>query len=463
MTYDVKPGIKPPLDDSFRPAVLCNHAFLTDVEASGSPVPLTIGIEQADGTRSLYQTHVLPKGHPQAEANLKYVERAVKFLLWQRGGHKVYVGGPAEIGEYIKQAYTPTGLRAFDMDLYAGVYEKPFEVVVTAADKVPPAQEASIPLGRHLEGCRVGFDLGASDCKFSAVVNGTSDFAEAEEVEWNPKAQKDPRYHYHAIMSGLYLAANKLPRVDAIGGSSAGIIINNRVRIASLFRGVEKEKFDEGVGGLFPRIAREWGVPFEVINDGEVTALAGSMSLGVNAILGIALGSSEAGGYVNRDGNVTKWLDELAFAPIDYAADAPQDDWSKDIGCGANYLSQQAVFRLAPAVGIAIDKGLSDVKRLAFVQEQLAKGSEQARLIFETIGVYLGYAVAHYADYYDLSHVLILGRVTSGECGDIVMARCQEVLKTEFPELAKVISVNLPDEKARRVGQSVAAASLPAL
>jgi predicted NBD/HSP70 family sugar kinase len=264
-------------------------------------------------------------------------------------------------------------------------------------------------------------------------------------------------------MSGLHLAAAKLPRVDAIGGSSAGVVINNRIRIASLFRGVAKEKFDDGVGGLFPRIAKEWGVPFEVINDGEVTALAGSMSLGVNAILGIALGSSEAGGYVNRDGNVTKWLDELAFAPIDFADNAPEDEWSKDIGCGANYLSQQAVFRLAPAAGIAIDEKLSLADRLAFVQEQLAKGSEPARLIFETIGVYLGYAVAHYADYYDLSHVLILGRVTSGECGDIVMARCQEVLKTEFPELAKVISVNLPDEKARRVGQSVAAASLPAV
>lgn len=461
MSYDVKPGVTPPLDDNFRPAVLWNHAFLVEVEASGSPVPLTLGVEQADGTRSLYQTQVLPNGHPKAEANLKYVERAVKFLLWQRGGYKVYVGGPAEIGEYVKQAYTPKGIRAFDMELWGGVYEKPFEVVVTAADKVPPAREASIPLGRHLEGCRIGFDLGASDRKFSAVVDGEPIFS--EEVKWDPRPQKDPAYHYHEIMAGLYLAANELPRVDAIGGSSAGIVINNRVRIASLFRGVLPEKFDQGVGGLFPRIAKEWGVPFEVINDGEVTALAGSMSLGVNAILGIALGSSEAGGYVNREGNVTKWLDEMAFAPIDYAPNAPQDEWSKDFGCGANYLSQQAVFRLAPAAGIAIDEKLSLADRLEYVQEQMVGGNERARLIFETIGVYLGYAVAHYADYYDLSHVLILGRVTSGECGDIVIARCQEVLKTEFPELAKVVSVNLPDEKARRVGQSVAAASLPAL
>jgi predicted NBD/HSP70 family sugar kinase len=461
MIFDIKPRLAPPLDDAFRPAVLANHAFLAAVEESGRPVPLTIGIEQADGTRSLYHTHVLPEGHLQAEANLHYAERAVKMLLWQRGGHKVYVGGPASIGEYVKQAYTPGGARAFDMDLWAGVYEKPFVVEVTAADKVPPAREASIPLGRHLEGCRIGFDLGASDRKVSAVVEGEPVFS--EEVQWDPRNQPDPVYHYHEIMSALHRAAARLPRVDAIGGSSAGIVINNRVRIASLFRGVAKDKFDEGVGGLFPRVAKAWGIPFEVINDGEVTALAGSMSLGANAILGIALGSSEAGGYVNRDGNVTKWLDELAFAPVDFSPQAPADEWSGDIGCGANYLSQQAVFRLAPAAGIAVDQGLSLADRLAHVQEQVAKGSEQARLIFETIGVYLGYAVAHYADYYDLSHVLILGRVTSGECGDLVIGRCQEVLKTEFPELAKTVSVNLPDEKARRVGQSVAAASLPAI
>src|SRR5574340_240872 len=129
MTYAAKPGVAPPLDANFRPAVLANRAFLADVAAAKSPAPLTIGIEQADGTRSLFHTQVLPEGHPKAEANLAYVERRVKFLLWQRGGYKVYLGGPKAIGEYVKQAYTPGGARAFDMDLWAGVYEKPFEVV----------------------------------------------------------------------------------------------------------------------------------------------------------------------------------------------------------------------------------------------------------------------------------------------------------------------------------------------
>src|SRR5271170_505823 len=86
-----------------------------------------------------------------------------------------------------------------------------------------------------------------------------------------------------------------------------------------------------------------------------------------------------------------------------------------------------------------------------------------ARRIFETIGCYAGYGVAHYADFYKLRHVLILGRVTSGEGGAIILSRAQEVLRTEFPELAENVALHLPDESSRRVGQAVAAASLPAL
>jgi len=92
-----------------------------------------------------------------------------------------------------------------------------------------------------------------------------------------------------------------------------------------------------------------------------------------------------------------------------------------------------------------------------------ASGDERARLIFETIGVYMGYGIAYYADLYDVNYVLILGRVTSGEGGHIILDRAQEVLRAEFPELAAKIKLALPDEMARRVGQAVAAASLPAI
>ncbi|MGD0112065.1 MAG: ROK family protein [Armatimonadota bacterium] len=461
MVFDIKPQIAPPLDPDFRPGVLSNHAFLDAAQSSGKAVPLAIGIQRGDGSTSVFRTHVLSEGHRDARANLQYAERLVKTLLWQRGGHKAIIGGPREIGEHIGKVYSLGGERAFDVDFMAGVYEKPFAVESTDVEKVPPHREQSVTLGRHLDGCRIGFDLGASDRKVSAVVDGEAIFS--EEVVWDPRNQSDPRYHFHEIMSGLHRAAARMPRVDAIGGSSAGVIINSRVLVASLFRAVPKDAFEARVKGIFGDMRTQWKVPFEVVNDGEVTALAGSMSLNANSVLGIALGSSEAGGYVDKDGNITRWLNELAFVPVDFNPSAPIDEWSGERGCGGQYFSQSAVVRLAPVAGIRLKASLTPAEKLKSVQDLMAKGDERARLIFESIGCYLGYGIAYYADIYQLGHVLILGRVTSGEGGAIILSKAQEVLTKEFPELAKSVSVNLPDESSRRVGQSVAAASLPAI
>jgi predicted NBD/HSP70 family sugar kinase len=341
------------------------------------------------------------------------------------------------------------------------IYEHKFEVVITDADKVPAAKETSVPLGRHLEGCRIGFDLGASDRKVAAVIDGESVYS--EEVVWEPRDQTDPQYHYDQIEAAFKSAASHMPRVDAIGGSSAGVIINNRPMVASLFRGVPRDLFETRIKNLFMDLGKAWGVPLEVANDGDVTALAGSMSLNDNSVLGVAMGSSEAVGYVNEEGNITGWLNELAFAPIDYRADAPADEWSKDIGCGVQYLTQQAVFRLAAKVGIELNESDTLADKLKTVQKLLEAGDETAHKIWETIGCYMGYAIAHYADFYPIRHMLILGRVTSGKGGNIVLDKAREVLKIEFPELAGKIELHLPDEKTRRVGQAVAAASLPSI
>jgi predicted NBD/HSP70 family sugar kinase len=453
----ILPQIIPPLDENFRPAVLANRNFQSQVKPVG--VPLVIGLERSGDEFSQFETTVFPEDHPNAGANFQYVERLVKFLLWQRGGFRVYIGGPRAIGEYISQCYAPAGRQKFDYDFMGKqVYERPFEVLCCAADEVPAAREAGKLLGRNLNGSRIGFDLGASDRKVSAVLDGTAVYS--EEVVWEPRAQADPEYHYREIMTALKTAAGKLSRVDAIGGSSAGIYIDNRPMVASLFRGVSQERFGE-VKNLFLRIRDEMGVPLEIINDGDVTALAGSMSLEDNGILGIALGSSEAAGYVDMHGHITGWLNELAFAPVDYSPSAPVEEWSGDVGCGASYFSQQCVFRLAPKAGIKIPSGLTDADRLKFVQEKLEAGHEGALKIWQSMGVYLGYSLAHYADFYDMKHVLILGRCTSGRGGDLILENAKHVLQVEFPELSERVHIQLPDEKSRRVGQSIAAASLP--
>ncbi|HNT53067.1 MAG TPA: ROK family protein [Anaerolineaceae bacterium] len=453
----VSPAIFPPLDPGFRPASLANRHFRRRVGAAGLPVVL--GLEREDGRISRYATSIFSAEHPDAQENLPYIERLVKFLLWQRGGFRLYVGGPAELAVQLSAIYALRGPRHFDADFMGNqVYQRPFEVVAVNPDEVPPASEQGRAIGRHLNGCRIGFDLGASDRKVSAVQEGRVIYS--EEVIWEPKIHADPAYHYHEVLAAIQSAAARLPRVDAIGGSSAGIYIDNRPMVASLFRAVPPEQYDQ-IRTLFVRLSDEVGVPIQVINDGDVTALAGAMSLEENGILGIAMGSSEAAGYVNADGHILGWLNELSFAPVDYAPNAPAEEWSGDSGCGSQYFSQQCVFRLAPQAGICIPSGITDAEKLQAVQALLESGHSGARQIWQSMGVYLGYALAHYADFYTMRHVLILGRCTSGSGGEIILQTARQVLATEFPDLDGAFQIQLPDEKSRRVGQSIAAASLP--
>ena len=455
----VAPRVVPVLDAQFRPAVLANRTFRDLVRNSGSALPVRIALEQADGSVYHFRTGILSEDALQAAGNYTYVERIVKFLLWSRGGWRIYFDGPAAIARKLAAHYRDDATGRFDSDTVgAKMFDHPLEVVNTK--DIPPERAHARPLGRHLGGCRIGFDLGGSDRKAAAVVDGQVVFS--EETVWDPYFHPDPQYHFDGIMDSLKKAAAHLPRVDGIGGSAAGIYVNNRVKVASLFRGVPPNVFNGHVKNLFLEIKKAWNnVPFEVVNDGEVTALAGSMALGKNAVLGIALGTSTAGGWVNADGNITSWINELAFVPVDYYPNAARDEWSGEYGVGAQYFSQQAVGRLLPAAGVEAPKDMPLPEKLKLVQSLMAQSDQRARKIYETIGVYLGYQIAHFADFYPLRSLLVLGRVTSGKGGDLIFTRARELLKTEFPELADRIELHVPDEKMKRHGQAIAAASLP--
>ena len=455
----VAPKVVPVLDPGFRPAVLANRAFRE--AAAARLVPVRLALERTDGGVSRFETMVADTSLPAAVGNFHYLERLVKFLLWSRGGWKVWFSGPPELGAQLAAHYRDTDTGRFDAKLMGEkIYERPFTVAIVAPEAVPAASEQSAPLGRHWNGCRIGFDLGASDRKAAAVIDGKTVFS--DETVWDPRPQTDPQWHFDQVMDSLRRAAAHLPRVDAIGGSSAGVYVNNRVQVASLFRGVSEELFQTRVKTLFSELQREWkGIPFDVVNDGEVTALAGSMSLGQNAVLGVALGSSQAVGYVTPEGNITSWVNELAFAPIDYRSDAPVDEWSGDVGCGVQYFSQQAVGRLLKPAGIELDAKLPLPEKLVEVQKLMVSGDQRAARIYQTIGVCLGYAIAHYSEFYAIRHLLLLGRVTTGAGGQMILHQARAVLREEFPELAQTISLHMPDEKEKRHGQAMAAASLP--
>lgn len=447
--------ISAPLDAGFAPAVLFNRAYLDKLRLSGIGVPLVLGLERENGLVSRFETVV----NPAADAvTLRYVERIVKFLLWSRGGWKLHVSGPKTIADFVHKTYSPRGARKFDYEMMSLAYGRRFQVLPTVADKVPAAREMKITAGTYRKGCRIGFDLGASDYKVSAVIDGEVVFT--EETPWDPANQNNPAYHYHHICAALHRAAAHMPRVDAIGGSSAGIIVDNEIRISSLLRSIPHRHFP-AAADVFKRIAREWGVPLVVMNDGDVTALAGALSLGEKGMLGMAMGSSEAARFIDKHGRIPGWINELAFAPVDYNPKAPLDEWSGDSGVGALYFSQQAVNQLLPAAKIKLPKAMGLPERLSEVQRLMVSGDERAARIYQTIGVYLGYTIPHYLDFYDCASMLILGRVTTGEGGDIVIDKAREVLAGEFPESAGKITMYVPDEKSRRVGQAVAAASMP--
>ena len=454
----MKLKVTPILDPQFAPMSVVCRDFEEAVKADGQDV--VIGVVRNNDYTSVYKTRIYKEGTGKDEENYRYIERLVKTMLWVYGGYKIILAGAPVLGARIVAAYKDGGEREFDYKFMERVYEKPFEVILTDLANAPERYETASPIGRHLDGCRIGFDAGGSDRKVSAVVNGESVYS--EEVVWFPKTNTDPKYHYEGILNAMKTAASKMPRVDAIGVSSAGIYVDNRIMVASLFLKVNDEDFDKYVKNMYIDVAKEIGdVPLVVANDGDVTALAGAMSLEDNNVVGVAMGTSEAAGYVDGAGNITGWLNELAFVPCDYNPDAMVDEWSGDYGCGVKYFSQDGVIKYAPYAGIELDENLSPAEKLKVVQGLMAEGDERAAKVYSTIGTCFGYAIAYYARFYDIRHLLIMGRVTSGEGGTILIAKAKEALEAEFPELAAKIQLHIPDEKSRRVGQSVAAASLP--
>jgi predicted NBD/HSP70 family sugar kinase len=454
--------ITPVLDSDFLPAEsvfrqLEEAAYQTPHQSQ----PLIYTLEGVDQVWRFEMT--LPfRVEAYADASLLAAERLCKTMLWIYGGYRLWGDGPDAVAQTLRTAYAPTGARAFDAQFMGvQVYGHAFCIEVARVADHPEPKQAGQALGGHWQGCRIGFDLGGSDRKLAAVIDGK--VVHAEEVVWNPYFESDPTYHVAGIRDCIERAAKHLPRVDAIGGSAAGIYVDNQPRVGSLFRGIERSAFTKQIQPLFKQLQAEYGVPIAVINDGDVTALTGTMALERNALLGIAMGTSQAGGFVDAQGSITGALNELAFAPIDWRFPGPTDEWSGDMGVGALYFSQQAVGRLAKSANLDIDPTLPLPQQLVAVQKLADAGDAAALAIFQTIGTYLAWSLPFYDRFYQQSCVLLLGRVTSGAGGVEMLAQARRDLAEIAPDLMQRMQIEVPNEKQRRLGQAVAAASLPEL
>lgn len=443
---------QPKLEPEFVPMGLYLDAFEKDAVE-----PIAIAVYRENGNVSVYDGKIYGTDAMFRDDCL-YVERIVKFLLWAAGGYRVVICGNKKIFDAVADLYRRGGRQDFDVKTMSDVYENEFVIENIPYASKPSTKASPKAVGGHVDGCRIGFDAGGSDMKVSAVVDGEVIYS--EEIVWLPKVNTNPDYHLENIVMAMNKAAEKMPRVDAIGISSAGIYVNNRTMLASLFKAVAPDDFNAKVKDIYITACRKVGekIPFEVANDGDVSALAGAMDLKDTKVMGLAMGTSEAVGYVDAGGNITGMLNELAFAPIDMNTDASIDAWSGDFGVGGNYLSQDAVIRLAPRANIALDEALTPAEKLKVVQKLANEGDEAALGIFETIGAYLAHAIGTYAHFYEIKHLILLGRVSSGKGGDLLVDTCRKVLAEEYPQYP--VNVVLPNDWMRRVGQSIAAASL---
>lgn len=444
----------------FHPPMWALHEIWSGIGEKMETV--AIAWEREDGKVYRYDLPIPAELDAQARKYVSYVvERIAKFIVWSAGGWKLYLSGPDAIVKPVAKAYTKKGARAFDYDFFTSIYGRPVETAIVPMDQMPETNEVEQRVKTVADGCRIGFDLGASDFKISALKEGKVVFS--KEFPWDPRNQADPEYHYSMLTAGLKEAAASLPRVDAIGGSTAGTLVGQKMGIASLFRAVKEKnpgKFEQAQN-MFFRIEKDWQVPFAIYNDGDVTALAGMITMNKKGILGVAMGSSEAVGYITPKGGLTGRITELAFAPVDFNPDAPRDEWSGDAGVGAMAFSQQAVNWLAEKYGFKFPKQMKLPERLKVVQAAMEKGDGRALKVYIEIGRFLAHAIPWYNEFYDFENMMILGRVTSGLGGEIILETAKTMLKDVYPEWAEKIDIFMPDENARRLGQSVAAAQIP--
>jgi len=472
-----RPAVPAPLDPNFAPLVLGKRKYLEATKDCKDK--LEIALPREEGC-ARYTLPVFPEGHENVAASVYLAGVVIQELIWQRSASGLMLAGPAGICEALKKDYSIGGAYDFEvksMPNVCGTPDKPFEVSIVDVSALPAAKDTPQVCGKDANGCRLAFDLGKSDIKVVAVKD--NEVLYSKETEWNV-TNPDPQYHFDAIVGAMKLGKDALPQIDAIGGSATGTVgAHNEATWCDIFPCVPPDVYKEKVVDIFQRIAKELAgdVPLKVINDGEVTALAAVQKIKAGNVLGISMGSSEGGGYANADGNLMGWINEMCYIRLDLNPEAPTDPWTKGAHTGIShmYLGQRGATKLAAKAGVDVPDNLvyphpdmctilheNHAQCLKLIQKAMTDPEKepQVRKLYETVGVYLGYGLAQYCEFYKIDHIMILGRVSKGAGGDIMLNTAKKVLETEFPELAGM-QFHTADDHFKAVGQCIAAAALP--
>ncbi|CAE7817537.1 SPAC4G8.04 [Symbiodinium sp. CCMP2456] len=493
----VKAKVKAPLDPGFCPLILAKQKYLEATKECTDKIQWALPREEGCARYSL---PVFPETNRDSRASAYLAGVLIQEMIWQRSASSLILFGPPKICQFLQKCYSVGGAYEFEvmsMPNVCGTPDKPFEVkIVENESDLPAAFDTPQVCGKDASGCRLAFDLGKSDIKTVAVKD--NDVVYSKETEWDV-TNPDPQYHYDAILAALKLAKETLPKVDAIGGSATGTVsAHNEATWCDIFPNVPPDVYKEKVVDIFVRLGKEIAgdVPLKVINDGEVTALAAVQKIKSGNVMGISMGSSEGAGYANADGNLMGWISELCYCRLDLNPKAPTDPWSKGAhrrvslpplnfdasyalcfrGLSHMYLGQRGTTKLAAKGGVEVPanykyphadmvtiKHENHAQCLKLIQEAMKTDKEpEVRKIYETVGVYLGYALAQYSEFYKIDHVMILGRVSKGKGGDIMLDTAKKVLQEEFPQFSH-ITFHTADDHFKAVGQCIAAAALPEL
>jgi predicted NBD/HSP70 family sugar kinase len=478
----VEPKIKAPLDAGFAPVPLAKRKY--NEAAKDCTDTVSFALPRPDGCAT-GELKVFPDSDLRYPASVMLAGIKIQEKIWQCGATSLQIAGPAGICEALKKAYSPGGTFAFEADVMPkafGTPDKPFEVTIVDKAALPEKKDSPQTCGKDASGCRLAFDLGKSDIKTVAIKDG--EVLDSMETEWDV-TNVDPDYHFKAIVDAMKGTIERAKEkgfgdIQAVGGSATGTVsADNEATWCDIFPNVPPDVYKEKVVDIFKRMAKEVAgdVPLKVINDGEVTALAAVQKIKKGNVLGISMGSSEGGGYANADGNLMGWISELCYMKLDMNLTAPTDPWTKGNHKGTShmYLGQRGATKNAykitdvpenykyPHPDMCTIKHEDHAQCLKLVQKAMKDSPDKASELYKTCGVYLAAGLANYVDMgYVIDHVMILGRVSKGEGGDLMLKTASECLAADYPEVPK-IEFHTADDHFKAVGQCIAAAALPVL
>ena len=457
-----QPKILAPLDRTYMPIWLVNQQYQRVIENSTDVAHVEIALEQPGGV-CFRSKKSITAADADTPLGLYMLEHHIKRELYGKGGNKLSIVGPMPLVNALKWHYLKTKPGIFDADMMGQAFGEDFLIhEVESADKLPPAFASFIEVHHgQRDGNYIGFDAGGSNTITVAVKNGKVIYQHRE--LWDPYPQTDIWYHAEFIEHQIYLAADALDyKIDGLVVDSAGIYRNNQAMVASLFRSVDKTIHTDW-RNIYINAACRFNTKLRVINDGEISALAGANQYdAVGGSVAVTLGTSTAGGCVTPEGKLTHQLNEYAFIPATMLDPfAPSSSWSSYPGEIAYYLSQQSVARLAPLAGININPEMPEKEQLLAIQKMANESDPRAISIFETIGVYLGYFLLDLADWQKFHNVFLLGRGVMGEGGKLMVNGAKGVIEAETPDLANTIRLVAPeDDESAQFDQAKAAASI---